>query len=59
MSIIKLENITKSYGYHRIFNDYNLSVEEGEFVAICGESGKGKTTLLNIIKSRQGRRISI
>lgn len=49
MSIIKLENITKSYGYHRIFNDYNLSVEEGEFVAICGESGKGKTTLLNII----------
>ena len=49
MSIIKLENITKSYGHHRIFNDYNLSVEEGEFVAICGESGKGKTTLLNII----------
>ena len=32
-----------------IFKDYNLSVEEGEFVAICGESGKGKTTLLNIM----------
>ena len=49
MSVINLENITKSYGHHMIFKDYNLSVEEGEFVAICGESGKGKTTLLNIM----------
>ncbi len=49
MSVINLENISKSYGHHMVFKDYNLSVEEGEFVAICGESGKGKTTLLNIM----------
>ena len=31
------------------FDDYSLEIEEGEFVCITGESGKGKSTLLNIM----------
>lgn len=49
MPIIQLNNITKSYGSRKIINDFCMEVEEGEFVAITGASGKGKSTLLNII----------
>jgi len=34
---------------HRIFDDFNLHIREGDFLGIRGDSGKGKTTLLNII----------
>ncbi|MFV0246600.1 MAG: ATP-binding cassette domain-containing protein [Mycoplasmatales bacterium] len=46
---IKLKNISKKYNNNYIFKDFNLSILENEFVLISGESGKGKTTLLNII----------
>ncbi|MGE7920350.1 ABC transporter ATP-binding protein [Viridibacillus sp. NPDC093762] len=49
MSLIKLENITKSYNGHLIFNNLNLEIEKGEFLGITGKSGAGKSTLLNII----------
>lgn len=49
MSIVKLSNISKSYGSNVIFNDYSLEIEKGEFVIITGKSGAGKSTLLNII----------
>ncbi|MDE6673098.1 MAG: putative bacteriocin export ABC transporter [Ruminococcus sp.] len=49
MICVKLENINKSYGNNKILNDFSLSVEQGEFIAICGKSGAGKSTLLNII----------
>jgi len=46
---IRLENITKKFGEKLVLDNYSLSIEQGEFVSITGESGKGKTTLLNII----------
>ncbi|MGM7700297.1 putative bacteriocin export ABC transporter [Pseudalkalibacillus sp. Hm43] len=49
MSIIELKNINKAYEKEEIFSDVNLSIKQGEMVAITGESGKGKTTLLNIM----------
>lgn len=49
MSIIELKNVTKKYGEKTILDNVSLSIEAGEFVGIRGESGKGKTTLLNVI----------
>lgn len=51
--IIKLENLTKRYGYGDAtsfaLRDFDLTVRRGEFIMIMGPSGCGKTTLLNII----------
>eukprot|EP00831_Metopus_contortus_P044078 TRINITY_DN3535_c0_g1_i4.p2 TRINITY_DN3535_c0_g1~~TRINITY_DN3535_c0_g1_i4.p2 ORF type:complete len:162 (-),score=38.38 TRINITY_DN3535_c0_g1_i4:71-556(-) len=49
MEITKLQDVNKSYGNSKVLVDVSLSINEGEFVAIIGESGKGKSTLLNII----------
>lgn len=53
MSLIVLENICKSYGKGTkivsVLDHVNLTVEEGEMLAITGKSGAGKTTLLDII----------
>lgn len=47
--MIKLDKINKSYGGKKIFENFNLEIEEGKITAVLGESGIGKTTLLNII----------
>ena len=49
MSILKLKNISKSYYQHNVFHDFNLEIDEGEFIIISGKSGSGKSTLCNII----------
>jgi len=41
--------LTKRYGETTVFSDVNLRLAPGEFVAILGESGVGKSTLLNCI----------
>jgi len=53
-STIQLKNVHKSYYLSndeeiRVLNGINLNIKQGEFVALMGESGCGKTTLLNII----------
>lgn len=49
MSIIELKNIKKSYGNKEILKDVSIKIEKGELIGIIGESGKGKSTILNII----------
>lgn len=46
---VELKNIGFRYGTHLILQDLSLSASKGDFVVISGDSGKGKTTLLNIL----------
>lgn len=45
--MLTLTHVTKRYGDHTLFSGLNLQVQSGEFVALLGESGMGKSTLLN------------
>lgn len=49
MTLLELKNVHKSYGSTQVLSDINLSIDEGEFVAIVGYSGAGKTTLISML----------
>jgi len=49
MPHLELRHVAKSYGSTEVLADINLSIEEGEFVALIGFSGSGKTTLMSIL----------
>ena len=48
-SLIKAENITKSFGNLQVLKGINLEVEKGKIHSVVGASGAGKTTLLQIL----------
>jgi len=49
MALIKLVNLKKRFGDIKALNGINLSVEDGEYICILGQTGAGKTTLLRTI----------
>ncbi len=49
LPLLELKAVCKSYGAASILNNINLSIKEGEFIAIVGFSGSGKTTLISTI----------
>ena len=53
MEILRVENLTKSYGKNETkvdaIKNVSLSVEKGTFIAITGPSGSGKSTLLHLL----------
>lgn len=53
MSLISLRNITKTYGHGDAqvvaLNHIDMTISEGEFVAVMGPSGSGKSTCMNIL----------
>src|SRR5882757_5760357 len=53
MPIIELKDVSKLYGFGDAttlaLDEVNLSIDDGEFVAVMGPSGCGKSTLMNVI----------
>ena len=49
MSVLKVNNISKSFDDEKIIDNISLELHEGEIVSLLGVSGGGKTTLFNII----------
>ena len=47
--MIELQEVTKKFGKHQIFDRYSLSISAEKMTAILGRSGAGKSTLLNLI----------
>lgn len=47
--MIKLRNISFSYGKKQILKDFSLDVTKGDVICLSGESGCGKTTVLRLI----------
>lgn len=49
MELIKIDNLSKSYGSVVVLNGLNLSYENGHIYGLVGENGAGKTTMFNCI----------
>lgn len=59
---IKVDNVSFSYDDNRVLNNISLSVQEGEFVALLGHNGCGKSTmakLFNVLLSPQSGTVTI
>ncbi len=59
MSFLSLENLKVAYGKNIVLEDFNLSINQGEFVSLLGPSGCGKTTTLRsiagFVKAQKGK----
>lgn len=49
MSYLEVKNLNKAYHHKKVLQSLEISVEQGEMVAIMGRSGCGKSTLLHIL----------
>ena len=47
--IIKIENLNFGYNKDLLYENFNLTIEEGDWVSILGANGAGKTTLVKLI----------
>lgn len=47
--VLSIRNLSKSFGTHHLFSNVDIEIKRGERVAIIGNNGTGKTTLLKII----------
>jgi len=49
MAFLELKGLQKDFGTLRVVKDFNLNIEQGEFVSFLGPSGCGKTTVLRMV----------
>ena len=59
---MKIENFSLSYGDKVVFNNFNIDILEGEITCLLGNSGVGKTSLVNHIASAyklEGKKVSV
>ena len=49
MALIELIDISKSFDGELVLDEFNLKIEENEFITLLGPSGCGKTTTLRIL----------
>lgn len=47
--VLKVENLAKSFGKNHLFSDISFEIKRGERVALIGDNGTGKTTMLKMI----------
>jgi len=47
--MLEAVNITKAYNNEIVVSNFNVKIAKGDFISITGESGKGKTTILNML----------
>lgn len=47
--VIHIEGLSKSFGSRQLFSDIDMDIKRGEHVAVIGDNGTGKTTILKII----------
>ena len=51
VNAIVVENVSKSFGKHKVLDQLNLEVKKGEIIGILGPNGAGKSTLINILST--------
>jgi len=51
--MLKIENLTKSFGAQALFADVNVNINRGERIGLVGRNGHGKTTLLRILTGEE------
>lgn len=49
MTFLTITHLEKSFGATHVVKDFNLAVEQGEFISLLGPSGCGKTTVLRLV----------
>lgn len=47
--MVRFENVSMSYGEHKVLDSYNLHIDDGQLAVLIGPSGCGKTTTLQLI----------
>ena len=57
--MLNIENLKCGFGKHEILHGISLTIPKGQITAIVGQSGCGKTTMLNIIGGLDQKKAAI